>query len=64
MRFIKKSLLVVSSAVLAASILSLSGCNTVKGFGEDVSSGGQALSKAATKDEGKHKAKTKAESKS
>ncbi|MFV9473834.1 entericidin A/B family lipoprotein [Advenella sp. RU8] len=35
--------------VLAAlvSIFALSGCNTVKGIGEDISAGGQAIERAA-----------------
>lgn len=27
----------------------LTGCNTIKGFGEDIQKGGQAIEKAATK---------------
>ena len=37
-------------AVVAALLLAgLSGCNTVKGAGQDISAGGQAISKTAEK---------------
>lgn len=38
------------TAALAACGLLLAGCHTVEGFGQDVQSGGHAISKAATKD--------------
>lgn len=42
----KLKILVVSFALISAMFLN--GCQTVKGFGEDVQSGGQAIQKAAT----------------
>jgi predicted small secreted protein len=40
-----KSLL--SALLLAATLLSLSACNTVAGMGKDLKAGGQAISNAA-----------------
>ncbi|EIC84602.1 entericidin A/B family lipoprotein [Serratia sp. M24T3] len=41
----KKSILAIISVLLLASLLS--GCNTFRGMGEDISSGGRAISRAA-----------------
>lgn len=35
--------------VIVVVFVALTGCNTMKGFGEDVQKGGQAIEKAATK---------------
>lgn len=35
--------------VLAASFVTLSGCNTVQGIGKDIERGGQAIERAAKK---------------
>lgn len=40
------------SVVMIGLASLLSGCNTVKGFGQDVSAGGKALTKAAKDVEG------------
>ena len=37
----------LSAALLLIASLSLTGCNTIAGVGQDVSAGGQAVSKAA-----------------
>jgi len=37
----------VVSCVLAGALLSLAGCNTVSGFGQDMSDAGHAIKKAA-----------------
>lgn len=42
-----KKIIMVMSVI--CSIFVMSGCNTVHGFGEDVSAGGQALSDSANK---------------
>lgn len=42
---LKKSILAIVSVVLLSSLLS--GCNTFRGIGEDISSGGHAISRAA-----------------
>ena len=39
--------ILILSFVLTTVITTLSGCNTVNGFGQDMSSGGHALSKSA-----------------
>lgn len=44
----KKLLLVAATAAIV-----LTGCNTIKGFGKDVSKGGQAVSNTAEKVEHK-----------
>ena len=36
-------------ALMLAFVMSLCACNTVKGVGQDISAGGQAIDKAATK---------------
>jgi predicted small secreted protein len=41
--------LIKTSAVLATALLLLSACDTTKGFGEDVSKGGNDISHAAQK---------------
>lgn len=40
----KKAIMLLGTLLVA---LSLSGCNTIKGMGEDVSAGGKAMSKSA-----------------
>jgi predicted small secreted protein len=42
----KKMIMVLS---VICSVFIISGCNTVHGFGEDVSAGGKALSNSANK---------------
>ena len=37
----------IMSCVLAGALLSLVGCNTVSGFGQDMSDAGHAIKKAA-----------------
>jgi len=44
----KKIIAIIVVGVLCSSVAVLSGCNTVKGFGKDVSTGGQELEKAAS----------------
>ncbi len=48
---VKQTLLTAGLAAVAA--IALSACNTVSGFGQDLSSGGTALSNVAKKVEGK-----------
>jgi predicted small secreted protein len=43
---IKLSILIIGFAVIGA--LFLNGCNTTKGFGEDLEQSGQAIQNAAT----------------
>jgi entericidin B len=52
-----KHLKTIGLTIAAAAIVSiaLTGCQTVKGFGEDLSAGGKAISHAAQKSEGDHK---------
>ncbi len=37
---------VILSGLLLLASLSISGCNTIRGFGQDVQSGGQAIERA------------------
>ncbi|MAS44682.1 Predicted small secreted protein [Albimonas donghaensis] len=39
----------IAAAVLSLGLLSLAACNTVEGIGEDISSGGKAVSETADK---------------
>jgi predicted small secreted protein len=39
----------MKAVVLILAVLMLAGCNTMKGFGEDVRQGGEAIEKAANK---------------
>jgi predicted small secreted protein len=41
----------VSSLLIAATSFLLCSCNTVKGFGQDMQQGGQALQQAAVKNQ-------------
>jgi len=41
-----------AAALALAATLALSACNTVKGVGKDVQSGGEAISKGAAKVQG------------
>jgi predicted small secreted protein len=43
-----RKLAITALAVTVASPLALSGCNTVQGFGEDISATGQAVENVAT----------------
>ena len=43
----KSASLLVATAVLLMSTLALSGCNTVRGIGQDVQRAGSAVSNAA-----------------
>ena len=52
MKFAKKFLFVTVTLVSIYGLL-LAGCHTVQGFGQDVQSGGHALSKAASSDKNK-----------
>ncbi len=36
------------TAILVAFVLAISGCNTVKGIGKDVSAAGEGINKGAT----------------
>ncbi|WP_346796612.1 entericidin A/B family lipoprotein [Halomonas sp. Bachu 37] len=42
----KRSILVVLMAILTISLLS--GCNTIRGAGEDIEEGGQAIQRSTT----------------
>ena len=44
----RKIMTMIVVGVLCSSVAILSGCNTVKGIGKDVSKGGQELEKAAS----------------
>lgn len=46
MKLIKKMLLPICLLVLAINIIT--GCNTVQGAGEDIQSGGKAITRAAS----------------
>ncbi|VEG92449.1 entericidin A/B family lipoprotein [Legionella spiritensis] len=44
----KKIMTIVLAGFLGASVSLLSGCNTVKGIGQDVKKGGQEIERAAS----------------
>jgi len=39
----------IASLIIAAFVLTLTGCNTVQGVGQDIQKGGQVLENAAKK---------------
>jgi predicted small secreted protein len=47
--FFKESTMKSMIAVLFAAALTLTGCNTLEGMGEDIQKAGESIEKAATK---------------
>jgi entericidin B len=51
-RLMRSSLTLLSVASISLAALSISGCNTMRGFGKDVERGGEKVQDAATPKQG------------